>query len=381
MKCPVCSAHTTTRFLVRSNIPVHQNLLYRSLKAAQQAVRGDLVLRRCPHCDFVFNSSFNQSLLSYGSDYENTQMHSKYFARHIQSLLRYFVGKRQATHKRIVEVGCGEGYFLRLLCTQGKNVGVGFDPAYQGPLSVADGRIIFHRSFFNPRLLQEVPDVIVCRHLIEHIISPRKFLEELKTISKQFSGWMFFETPSLEWILQHHAFWDFFYEHSSYFCQRSLEVLFAEAGFRVMSCQSVFGGQYFWIEIAGAQGISNESKHKRIPNAWFASYQDKENELVRYWRERIEKIKKNGRVALWGAAAKGTTFVNLIDPDRVLIDCIVDLNPRKQGMFIPGTGHRIISYAELLKQGGIQSVFVMNRNYYREIKDLTRRSKLKLFCL
>ena len=70
-------------------------------------------------------------------------------------------------------------------------------------------------------------------------------------------------------------------------------------------------------------------------------------------------------MALWGAGAKGVTVANLLDPHCVLIDCVVDLNPNKQGHFIPGTGHPIVSPSELLGRG-VKNAILMNPNYRQE---------------
>ncbi|MNY47131.1 hypothetical protein D3C86_1823740 [compost metagenome] len=90
-------------------------------------------------------------------------------------------------------------------------------------------------------------------------------------------------------------------------------------------------------------------------------------------RNNIEKwsgiLKGLDTVALWGAGAKGVTFANLLDPARKLIDCIVDLNPDKQGKFIPGSGHPIINYEEL-QEREINAIIVMNPNYEAEIRQL-----------
>jgi hypothetical protein len=70
-------------------------------------------------------------------------------------------------------------------------------------------------------------------------------------------------------------------------------------------------------------------------------------------------------VALWGAGAKGVTFANLADPCRQYIDCIADLNPLKQGHFVPGTGHPIVAPADLPERQ-VRNVILMNPLYRDE---------------
>jgi len=56
----------------------------------------------------------------------------------------------------------------------------------------------------------------------------------------------------------------------------------------------------------------------------------------------LEDLRQHGKVALWGAGAKGATFANLLDPECSLLDCVVDINPNKQGRFIPERPIRLL---------------------------------------
>jgi hypothetical protein len=88
-------------------------------------------------------------------------------------------------------------------------------------------------------------------------------------------------------------------------------------------------------------------------------------------------MRRAGRVAIWGAGAKGVTFAGLVDPEAELIDCVVDLNPRKQGCFIPGTGHPIVGPDELASRG-VSTAVLMNPNYRRENEAILSRLGLNL---
>ena len=59
----------------------------------------------------------------------------------------------------------------------------------------------------------------------------------------------------------------------------------------------------------------------------------------------------------------------MVDPGNDLIDCVVDLNPNKQGKFLPGTGHIIVG-VEALATRGVRSAILMNPNYREEDETL-----------
>jgi len=52
----------------------------------------------------------------------------------------------------------------------------------------------------------------------------------------------------------------------------------------------------------------------------------------------LRQAKAEGRTVIaYGAAAKGNTLLNFAGVDTDLVRCVVDLNPAKQGKFMPGS--------------------------------------------
>lgn len=69
---------------------------------------------------------------------------------------------------------------------------------------------------------------------------------------------------------------------------------------------------------------------------------------------------------VWGAGAKGVSFVNILDPDGQYIDALVDINKDKHGRYSPLSAHVVISPEEFLKRPN-GCVYIMNGNYKEEI--------------
>ena len=79
------------------------------------------------------------------------------------------------------------------------------------------------------------------------------------------------------------------------------------------------------------------------------------------------------QAACKGAGAKGVTFCNLADPEARRIACVVDINPAKQGKFVAGTGHPIVSPEQAVARG-VTAALVLNPNYLTEVTEqLARR--------
>jgi SAM-dependent methyltransferase len=367
--CPLCDGSEFTVFVERDGVPVHQNVTCASAQAARAVTRGDLRLACCKTCGFVTNLAFRSALLQYGEGYENDQTNSAAFDAHMGDRIRALVsfGIRG---KEVVEVGCGQGHFLRRLCEAGDNRGIGFDPAYVGPDSVDAGRVTFERKFYTTGALDRSPDLVVCRHVIEHVPQPLELLANVRSaLGADKPTLLAFETPAVDWILEGTVVQDFFYEHCSYFTASSLRLAFERAGFANYNSQLVFGGQYLWAmaqhRVGGGGPVAMPQPTATLRAA--QRYQDRLQARVSTLASGVGKLAKAGQVAVWGAGAKGVTFLNLIDPNASLVAVAIDINPKKQGRFIAGTGHAIVRPAEALRHH-VESVVVMNPNYIDEIR-------------
>jgi SAM-dependent methyltransferase len=380
--CPVCGSDSTFEFLRRPSVPVHQNLLLEDPTMARGLARGDLVMRLCERCGFGFNAAFCPDLLDYGQNYDNTQNWSPAFDRYVDDLVRDLVEVHGVRGCRIVEVGCGKGTFLKKLIAYpgAGNVGHGFDPSYVGPDTDLDGRVRFTRAFFD-RAADVRADVVMCRHVIEHVREPLHLLEAVRSGLEGSAGArVFFETPCLEWILRGQVPWDFFYEHCSLFTMGSLEAVLTRAGCGEIKVRHVFAGQYLWAQgrldapIAarcpervtptwhGPVAVPQQLQVSRLARAFTLQ----ERGLLHIWQDLLRYWGTSGPVAVWGAGAKGVTFCNLVDPHGKLLSFVIDVNPAKQGKFLAGTAHRIVG-PDYLRREDVAAIIVLNPMYIEEI--------------
>jgi len=379
-QCPVCESHRLTPFLQRSQVPVHQNLVVTSQHAARSVTRGELELVACEDCGFVLNRAFDLARLAYGEDYDNTQSYSAYFDAYLDGLVKDLMERHGLRNSTIVEVGCGKGQFLRKLVNfpGADNKGIGFDPSYVGAETDLDGRLAFRRCYYDDNCADVAADVVVCRHVIEHVPDPMVLLRSVRAaLVHSPKARVFFETPCVEWILRNRVVWDFFYEHCSLFTAASLRLAFQRAGFAVERVEHIFGGQYLWLEALVTDAALPTAQIRPKTAALAQSYGAEEAALRRKWLARLLALKVRGEVALWGAGAKGATFANLVDPDCTLINCVVDLNPNKQGRYVPGTGHPIVAPASLPRRS-VKNVVLMNPNYREENLRLLAEAGIEL---
>ncbi|MES3101411.1 class I SAM-dependent methyltransferase [Sphingomonas faeni] len=321
-------------------------------------------------CGFAWNAAFDLALLTYDEDYENNQSFSPAFERHLEqvaTVIKDRVG--HASDLNVVEIGCGQGYFLhRLQDLLGDRIGqlIGFDPAYRSDSVIPSGARV-EQAYFNLESSHRVDanaDVLVTRHTIEHIDDPMAFLRSIRAVAKEGCP-IFVETPTIQWILDGAVAHDLYYEHCSIFDAECLRLALETAGFVVQDVQHVLDGQYL---LATAYAGNPTPQHRATP-VQNSGYPERRAEYVAHWADRIEKDGKDGeRVALWGGASKGVTLALLLGEHAKAIDAAIDINPARSESFMAMSGIPVI-LPDKARQSGITKAYVMNPAYFAEIQD------------
>jgi FlaA1/EpsC-like NDP-sugar epimerase len=190
---------------------------------------------------------------------------------------------------------------------------------------------------------------------------------------------LFFEVPNALFTLERLGIWDIIYEHCSYFTPSSLQRVFELAGFEVRAINQVYDGQFLTIEAQPAFG-SAAPVASRVSSSVVESVARFDAEYrakAALWRERLHEIERRGtRAVVWGAGSKGVTFLNVMSVTRDVVPYAVDLNPRKCGRFVAGTGQAIVMPSFLSKSYRPQVVIIMNDVYKKEIAEALKNAKL-----
>jgi len=376
--CPNCRGGQMEIFHSAHGVPTNSCILLESRDEAMAYPKGDITLGFCAACGFVGNTSFEPALTEYSGRYEETQGFSPTFQKFHRDLADRLIDRFELKDREILEIGCGKGEFLLLLCEGGLNRGVGYDPGYRADrhAPAADENVRFVADFYTEKCTDADADFVCCKMTLEHIPNTADFVTMVRAAQGDRPAEIFFMIPEAERILKDCAFEDVYYEHCSYFSPHSLERLFRGAGFFPTAVGKEYDDQYLTIaastadtgsgDLAGPEDLAGLKKMVAGFPALFQRQLD-------FWRGRLGTLKAEGKSAvIWGSGSKGVSFLTTLGLTDEIAGA-VDINPHRQGYFMPGTGHRILGPDDLVELKP-DAVIIMNPIYRDEIAaDLKKR--------
>ena len=269
----------------------------------------------------------------------------------------------------MVELGCGQGEFLTMLVEMGGNEGYGFDLVIRHPGTT--GKITFIKDLYADPYRDLAPDFVCCKMTLEHVHDVSTFLRSLRrTVGDRPESVVFFMIPEITRILNVRAFWDIYYEHCSYWSPGSLARAFRLAGFDPIKVWTDYGDQYVLIAARPGSGSGDVLPNEEPPAALAAKVRRFTQGVAAdraLWRQSLDGLRRAGRkTVLWGGGSKAVAFLTTLDV-REGIEYAVDINPRRSGTFLAGTGQQIVA-PEFLAQYRPDVVIVMSPIYLPEIR-------------
>ena len=372
--CPSCDASSSTTFYTQSDVPAHSCLLLASRDEAERFPRGEIRLALCGRCGCIWNTAFDERLTAYSPAYEDTQAFSPHYRAFAGALAAQLVERFGLHGRRVLEVGSGKGDFLALLCALGGNEGVGIDPAAD-PGAAPDagpGRVTFLDEPYSAGHRGIPADLIVCRHTLEHLARPGDLLRMIRAGAHGGAETpVYLEVPDVSRVLAEGAFWDVYYEHCCYFAPGPFARLAHGAGLDAIDVHRGYADQYLLLtarlgdgDPPGPDRASSDLDELRCAAESFAALQAKR---ALDWHARLATLRGDGRtVALWGSGSKAVAFLTTLDAGQE-VECVVDINPRKHGMYMAGVRQRIVPPQALVDRPP-DVVIAMNPAYVDEIR-------------
>jgi SAM-dependent methyltransferase len=341
--CPLCSQRTAESIFKLRNSPPLQNKLLRNEEEARAAVRLSATYLYCAACHFAFNPTFDPSLVDYAK-YYNGQLESASYRGYVDKIaVDLATAAGLGPESRILEIGCGSGYFLSCLQkATGSGAVIGYDPTYRGEYGMQD---YVRRRLLDTKEVEGTFDLIVLRHSLEGLLNDASLAELIRKVTSP-SSRLYLEVTDLDHLLTERNPSLLFYEYYRYFSARAADIFLRKLGFRLQQLWSLFGGSYLGITAS------------RAPTTIDLSDAYCELEGI---------VRRHRKVLVWGTSGRCISLLCHMGWDSRVVAFGVDIDPEKQGLFIPITGQKILTPAEGVAFGP-DLVIVANENYAAEIR-------------
>jgi SAM-dependent methyltransferase len=317
--------------------------------------------------DYAYFSSYSSSWLEHSRRYSE------------QMIDRLGLGEGS----RVVEIASNDGYLLQFFADRQIPV-LGIEPAANVAEVACQKGIPTLVEFFGCEtarsLADESPaDLLLGNNVLAHVPDLNDFVRGMKILLKP-GGVITMEFPHLMRLIEDNQWDTIYHEHFSYFSFLTVSRVFEAHDLRLFDVEelSTHGGS---LRIYGCHsddaGKSETGAARELgEREREAGYEQLETYLGYGLRVRqdkrqilrflIELKEQSLRIAGYGAPAKGNTLLNYCGVGRDFIDYTCDLNPHKQGCFLPGS-HIPIRSPDAIREERPDVVLILPWNLKEEI--------------
>ncbi len=289
--------------------------------------------------DYVYFSSYSSTWLHHAENYVNMMIE------------RFGFNERN----QIIEIASNDGYLLQFF--KKKNIPIlGIEPAVNVAKVAKEKGIPTLTKFFSVNTANELKkestlaDLIIGNNVLAHVPDLNDFVKGLKILLKP-TGIITLEFPHILQLIQKNQFDTIYHEHFSYFSLLTAQKIFSFHGLTIFDAEEIptHGGSLrIYLKHSESENISINQKvdillkkEKQFGLEDISTYKNF-TKNVKEIKEKIQEFfitaKKSGKkIVCYGAAAKGNTMLNYCKIGNEFIDYVVDQNPHKQKLFLPGT--------------------------------------------
>jgi SAM-dependent methyltransferase len=367
MKCRHCQAELHIPLLdLGSAPPSNAYLTVQTLHAVEK--HYPLRVLVCTQCWLVQTEDYAGADELFSSDYAYFSSISSSWLSHAEQYVNRMVQRFSLdARSHVVEVAANDGYLLQYVQQRGIPC-LGIEPTASTASAARARGIAIVEAFYGRELAAHLigegkqADLIAANNVLAHVPDINDFVAGFATLLKP-TGVATFEFPHLLNLIQQKQFDTVYHEHYSYLSLTAVRTIFSANGLGVFDVDelSTHGGSLRvyaqrldvgkrTVEATVSAMLDRERDAGMTSLPFYKGFQAKadgvKNDLLRFLLQANQEGKK---ICGYGAAAKGNTLLNYAGVRPDLLPFVVDLNPVKQGKFLPGCRVPIMSEAQLQK--------------------------------
>lgn len=263
----------------------------------------------------------------------------------------------------VVEVASNDGYLLKNFVAAGIPC-LGIEPAANVAAAARAAGVPTETRFFGEACARELvarrghADLVVANNVLAHVPAVNDFAAGLARLAGP-RGVVSIEAPHLLRLVDGVQFDTIYHEHYAYWSLAAMESLLARHGLRVFDVErlATHGGSLRVLAAAAARGEgeglgavrAEEAARGIASDVFYRGFGARVAATLAGFRAWLAEARAAGRrIAAWGAAAKGNTFLNAAGVTAAEILAVADRSPAKQGRLLPGSRIPVVTPEALL---------------------------------
>ena len=388
--CLNCKKKLRTIFLDLGKSPIANN--FPKFPTSQK--KFDLTAMVCNSCYLVqVDPKIRPKEFFY--DYSYQSGHSLTWIKHCKKLSTILIKKfKLKKNDAILEIASNDGTQLSIFKKKGYKNLFGVDPSKNLSLILKKKKITVFCSFFSKvfsdNLLKKkiLPKIIIANNVIAHIPDINDFCSGISNLLKESQGIASIEFHYLINLINNKQFDTIYHEHHFYHSVFTLNNILRNNHLKIFDIQKIntHGGSLrvfvshinnlkYGITDKVTTIIDKEIKIGINKILFYKKFKKNIKTYKKYFRNKFSNIlNKYDQIAAYGAAAKGTTFLNFMNIKREDIMCVYDKNPYKQSRYLPGSLAPVRS-PSFIKKDKPQVILVLIWNLKKEIINQLRFTK------
>jgi 2-polyprenyl-3-methyl-5-hydroxy-6-metoxy-1,4-benzoquinol methylase len=399
MKCRSCD-HILTHVLVDLQSAPPSNSYLSESDLNRPETYFPLKVMVCDKCFLVQVDEYEKSENIFNENYAYFSSYSQSWLEHSKVYSEKMISRFGLNQKSfVIEVASNDGYLLQYF--KNKNIPcLGIDPTSSTAAVAREKGIETLENFFSESFAKGLSgrypkaDLIAGNNVLAHVPNLHDFVEGFRHVLNE-NGVVTLEFPHLMQLVQNNQFDTVYHEHFSYFSFSFVCAFFQKHGLRIFDVDELetHGGS---LRIYACLEGANFKKEKSVEELlkieelkgmtkleYYNNFQERADQIKMTFLQFLLDAKKKGlKVAGYGAAAKGNTFINFAGVKHDLLSLVVDASPYKQGKYLPGSRVPIFSILKL-REFNPDFIIIFPWNIKKEIigqlRDQFKNSKFVTF--
>jgi hypothetical protein len=382
MNCNICKNKINNVFLNLGKTPPANSLIINKNRLSSEK-KFNLIVYLCKKCWLVQTKQIVSKKIFFNNKYPYYSSVSESWLKHSKSFVSKIIRKLKLNKfSKVIEIASNDGYLLQYF--KKKQIPcLGIEPSKNTAIIAQKKGIKVIKKFFSYELSKKISpkvDLVICNNVLAHVPNLMNFVKGLENTINQ-KGIITIEFPHLKNLIKKIQFDTIYHEHYFYFSLIALEKIFTKCNLKIFNVDkiSTHGGslRVYLCKKNNQIKISKTVKEtlddeinfglKRIKT--YLLFKKKVQLLKKRSKYFIKKCIANNKVIdVYGAAAKGITFLNYLKVSKNQVRYAYDASKFKINKYLPLSHIPIYSPDKIIKYKP-DYLLILPWNIQREIKN------------